>query len=88
MKSSEYQRSRSFFDLGQRSLRFHTLMFDFGLYTQVSDSGPHGPLVSGLPQERSDAGSSNLMCRIFVINNLVLTIKILNIGTYMSEQTV
>ena len=20
-------------------------MFDFGLYTQVSDSGPHGPLV-------------------------------------------
>ena len=21
-------------------------MFDFGLYTQVSDSGPHGPLVS------------------------------------------
>ena len=45
MKSKEYQRSRSFFDLGQRSLRFQTLMFDFGLYTQVSDSGPHGPLV-------------------------------------------
>ena len=22
-------------------------MFDFGLYTQVSDSGPHGPLVYG-----------------------------------------
>ena len=22
------------------------VMFDFGLYTQVSDSGPHGPLVS------------------------------------------
>ena len=21
-------------------------MFDFGLYTQLSDSGPHGPLVS------------------------------------------
>ena len=21
-------------------------MFDFGLYTQVSNSGPHGPLVS------------------------------------------
>ena len=21
-------------------------MFDFGLYTQVSDSGPHGPLVN------------------------------------------
>ena len=20
-------------------------MFDFGLYTQVSDSGPHGPLI-------------------------------------------
>ena len=35
MKLSEYQRSRSFFDLGQRSLR----------YTQVSSSGPLGPLV-------------------------------------------
>ena len=23
-------------------------MLDFGLYTQVSDSGPHGPLVSNL----------------------------------------
>ena len=23
-------------------------MFDFGLYTQVSNSGPHGPLVSFL----------------------------------------
>ena len=45
MKLSEYQRSRSFFDLGQRSLRFQSQMFDFGLYTQVSDSGPHGPLV-------------------------------------------
>ena len=45
MKLSEYQRSRSFFDLGQMSLRFQSLMFDFGLYTQVSNSGPHGPLV-------------------------------------------
>ena len=45
MKLSEYQRSRSLFDLGQRSLRFQSKMFDFGLYTQVSDSGPHGPLV-------------------------------------------
>ena len=24
---------------------FKVKMFDFGLYTQVSDSGPHGPLV-------------------------------------------
>ena len=31
MKLSEYQRSRSFFDLGQRSLRFQSLMFDFWL---------------------------------------------------------
>ena len=23
-------------------------MFDFGLYTQVSDSGPHGPLVDNV----------------------------------------
>ena len=45
MKLSEYQRSRSFFDLGERSLRFQSQMFDFGLYTQVSDSGPHCPLV-------------------------------------------
>ena len=29
MKLSEYQRSRSFFDLGQRSLRLQSLMFDF-----------------------------------------------------------
>ena len=40
MKLSEYQRSTSSFDLGQRSLRFQSYMFDFGLYTQVSDSGP------------------------------------------------
>ena len=46
LKLSEYQRSRSFFDLGQRSLRFQSEMFDFGLYTQVSDSGPRGPVVS------------------------------------------
>ena len=26
-------------------------MFDFGLYTQVSDSGPHGPLVSVLLEQ-------------------------------------
>ena len=29
MKLSEYQKSRSFFDLGQRSLRFQRKMFDF-----------------------------------------------------------
>ena len=29
MKLSEYQRSMSFFDLGQRSLRFQSKMFDF-----------------------------------------------------------
>ena len=29
MKLSEYQRSRSFFDFGQRSLRFQSSMFDF-----------------------------------------------------------
>ena len=29
MKLSEYRRSRSFFDLGQRSLRFQSKMFDF-----------------------------------------------------------
>ena len=29
MKLSEYQKSRSFFDLGQRSLRFQSQMFDF-----------------------------------------------------------
>ena len=44
MKLSEYQRSRSLFDLGQRSLRNQSLMFN-GLYTQVRDSGPFGPLV-------------------------------------------
>ena len=38
--------SRSFYDLGQRSHRFQKLMFDCDLYTQVSDSGPNGPLVT------------------------------------------
>ena len=28
-------------------------MFDFGLYTQVSDSGPHGPLVYYVPEGTS-----------------------------------
>ena len=46
MKLSEHQRSGLFFDLGQRSLRFQSKMFDVGLYTQVSDSGHHDPLVS------------------------------------------
>ena len=45
MKLSEYQRSTSSFDLGQRSLRFQSLMFDFDLYTQVSDSGPWALLL-------------------------------------------
>ena len=45
MKLSEYQRSRSFFVLGQRSLRFQIKCLTFGLFTQVSDSGPHGLLV-------------------------------------------
>ena len=45
MKLSEHQRSRSFFDLDQRSLRFQSYLVTFGLYTQVSDSGPLGPLV-------------------------------------------
>ena len=40
MKLSEYQRSKSFFDLD-----FKVKCLTFGLYTQVSDSGPHGPLV-------------------------------------------
>ena len=31
MKLSEYQWSRSFFDLGQRSLRFQSQMFEFWL---------------------------------------------------------
>ena len=48
MKLSEYQKSRSFFDLGQRSLRFQRKCLTFGLYTQVSDSGPQGPLVDNL----------------------------------------
>ena len=45
MKLSEYQRSRSFFDLVKGHSDFKVKLFDFGLYTQVSDSGPHGPLV-------------------------------------------
>ena len=57
MKLSEYRRSRSFFDLCQRSLRFQVKCLTFGLYTQVSDSGPLGPLVyvmgKALPGELS-----------------------------------
>ena len=43
MKLSE--RSRSFFDLVKGHSDFKVKLFDFGRYTQVSDSGPHGPLV-------------------------------------------
>ena len=49
-------------------------MFDFGLYTQVSDSGPHGPLVlsfmakfvSQFSPERCKLESSNMVyiCRM------------------------
>ena len=42
MKLSEYQRSRSFFDLVKGHSDFKVKLFDFGRYTQVSDSGPHG----------------------------------------------
>ena len=45
MKLSEYQRSRSFFDLVKGHSDFNVKLFDFGRYTQVSDPGPHGPLV-------------------------------------------
>ena len=45
MKLSEYQRSRSFFDLGQSHSDFKVKCLTIGLYTQVSDSGPLGPLV-------------------------------------------
>ena len=45
MKLSEYQRSRSFFDLDKGHSDFKVILFDFGRYTQVSDSGPRGPLV-------------------------------------------
>ena len=45
MKLSEYQRSRSFFDLVKGHSDFTVTLFDFGRYTQVSDSGPHGSLV-------------------------------------------
>ena len=45
MKLSEYQRSRSFFDLGQGHSDFKVKCLTFGLYTQVSNSGPHDPLV-------------------------------------------
>ena len=48
MKLSEYQRSRSFFDLVKGHSDFKVKVFDFGRYTQVSDSGPHDPLVFGL----------------------------------------
>ena len=39
------QRSRSFFDLVKGHSDFKVKLFDFGRYTQVSDSGPLGPLV-------------------------------------------
>ena len=46
MKLNEYQRSRSFFDLGQSHSDFKVKCLTFGLYNQESDSGPQGPLVS------------------------------------------
>ena len=43
-------------------------MFDFGLYTQVSDSGPHGPLVfkfkKDIPDERNALNrTDNMPCQ-------------------------
>ena len=35
-------------------------MFDFGMYTQVSDSGPHGPLVYSFSEKiRLDVSSES-----------------------------
>ena len=45
MKLSEHQRSRSFFDLDQRHSDFKVKCLTFGLYTQVNELGPLGPLV-------------------------------------------
>ena len=45
MKLSEYQRSRLFLTLVKGHSDFKVKCFSFGLYTQVSDSGPLGPLV-------------------------------------------
>ena len=56
MKLSEYQRSRSFFDLVKGHSYFKVKCLTFGLYTQVSDSGPLGPLVKNLylPNQMTD----------------------------------
>ena len=48
MRLSESQRSRSFFYLFKGHSDFKSKLFGFGQYTQVSDSGPHGPLVFSL----------------------------------------
>ena len=46
MKLSEYQWSRSFFDLLVKGHSdFKVKCLNLGLYSQVSDSGPLGPLV-------------------------------------------
>ena len=52
MKLSEYQRSRSFFNLVKGHSDFKVKLFDFGRYTQVSDPGPHGPLVFDIVSTR------------------------------------
>ena len=43
-------------------------MFDFGLYTQVSDSAPHGPLVCSIKQ--SCEVLNKLKSRSFCVSSL------------------
>ena len=53
-------------------------MFDFGLYTQVSDSGPNGPLVNGgFPLLRNFNVTISVSPRVCFILVLILTSMLL-----------
>ena len=56
-------------------------MFDFGLYTQVSDSGPHGPLV-GIVLEGKKCLSYNQRNRLWESFVLPWMTKLFENGIY------
>ena len=73
MKLSEYQRSRSFFDFGQSSLRFQIQMFDFG------------PVYSG---ERFRASWPSCFFFLLKNGILCVLIRIASMRQFLCEHTI
>ena len=64
MKLSEYQRSRSFFDLSQRSLRFQSLMFYFWPVYSGERFRASWPSCLFLPDLKYNVSFTDIICII------------------------